>query len=103
MMKGFIDRAFLPGITFVSSKENQLPQKLLKGKSSRIIFTSESPRWYHYLFMRSPVINQFKKGTLQFCGINPVRVTHISPIKGSSEAFRAKWLTKIESLGVMAQ
>jgi putative NADPH-quinone reductase len=31
-MKGFIDRTFLPGITFEPMKIKALPKKLLKGK-----------------------------------------------------------------------
>ena len=76
-----------------------LPKKLLKGKSARLIITSDTPKWYDFLIMKRPAINQFKKGTLQFCGINPVKVTFISVIKGSTLNFREKWLKKISLLG----
>ncbi|MEM6845990.1 MAG: NAD(P)H-dependent oxidoreductase [Bacteroidota bacterium] len=99
LMKGFIDRTFLPGITFQPVEGKAFPNKLLKGKTSRIIVTADTPRWYDYWFMKSPTINQFKKGTLQFCGINPVKVTYIAPIKHSSFDFRDKWLKKVSLLG----
>ena len=99
LMKGFIDRTFLPGITFEPIKGKALPKKLLKGKTGRIIITADTPKWYDYLFMKSPVINQFKKGTLNFCGINPVKVTYISPIKDSNINYRERWLEKISLLG----
>ena len=99
LMKGFIDRIFLPGITFQPIEGKPLPQKLLKGKSARLIITADTPKWYDFLIMKRPVINQFKKGTLQFCGINPVKVTYIAPIKNSSLNFREKWLKKITVLG----
>lgn len=99
LMKGFIDRTFLPGITFKYEPEKAQPTKLLKGKTGRIIVTADTPRWYDSLFMKSPAVNQFKKGTLQFCGINPVGVSYISPIKSSTEEFRNKWLLKITKLG----
>ncbi|AUC84101.1 NAD(P)H dehydrogenase [Polaribacter sp. ALD11] len=99
LMKGFIDRTFLPGITFEFIKGKALPKKLLKGKTGRIIITADTPKWYDYLFMKSPVINQFKKGTLNFCGINPVKVTYISPVKDSNINYREKWLEKISLLG----
>ena len=75
-MKGFIDRTFLPGITYQPIKGKALPNKLLKAKSARLIITADTPKWYDYLIMKRPVINQFKKGTLEFCGINPVKVTN---------------------------
>ncbi|MEL6253116.1 MAG: NAD(P)H-dependent oxidoreductase [Bacteroidota bacterium] len=99
LLKGFIDRTFLPGITFESIEGKSFPKKLLKGKTARIIITADTPRWYDQLFMRSPAIRQFKKGTLEFCGISPVKLTYIAIIKDSSEAFRKKWLKKIHSLG----
>lgn len=99
LMKGFIDRTFLPGITFEYAKGKARPKKLLRGKTGTIIVTADTPKWYDSLFMKSPVINQFKKGTLQFCGINPIKVKYIAPIKGSSLEFRNDWLSKIEKLG----
>ncbi|WP_107039130.1 NAD(P)H-dependent oxidoreductase [Brumimicrobium mesophilum] len=99
LMKGFIDRTFLPGITYQPIEGKPFPEKLLKGKSSRIIITADTPRWYDFLIMKRPTINQFKKGTLKFCGINRVKVTFISSIKGSNATFREKWLKKVELLG----
>lgn len=99
LMKGFIDRTFLPGIAYQPIEKKPLPEKLLKGKSARLIITSDTPKWYNFLIMKRPAINQFKKGTLQFCGINPVKVTYIATIKNSNSDFRKKWLEKIFLLG----
>ena len=100
LMKGFIDRIFLPGFFFKYQKGNPFPKKLLKGKTARLIITADTVRWYDRWFMGSPLINQLKKGTLEFCGVKPVKVTYIAPIKDSTEAFRAKWLQKIKKLGM---
>ena len=99
LMKGFIDRTFLPGVAFEAVKGKSIPKKLLKGKTARIIITSDTPKWYDSLYMQRPAINQFKKGTLEFCGIRPVKVTYIAPIKNSSLGFREKWLKKVSVLG----
>lgn len=99
MMKGFIDRTFLPGITFEFVEGKALPKKLLKGKTARVIITADTPQWYDHLLMKSPAINQFKKGTLQFCGVNPVKVTYFAPVKGTTPEIREKWLDKVKSLG----
>ena len=100
LMKGFIDRIFLPGFFFKYQKGNPFPKKLLKGKTARLIITADTVRWYDRWFMGSPLINQLKKGTLEFCGVKPVKVTYIAPIKDSTEAFRAKWLQKVKKLGM---
>lgn len=99
IMKGFVDRTFLPGITYQPIEGKPLPEKLLKGKSARLIITADTPKWYDFLIMKRPAINQFKKGTLQFCGINPVKVTYIATMKNSSSDLREKWLRKISVLG----
>lgn len=99
VMKGFIDRIFLPNIAFKYNKGKTFPEKLLKGKTARMIITSDTPYWYYNYVMKKPAINQLKKGTLEFCGIKPVKLTFISPIKGSSSDFRIKWLDKVKILG----
>ena len=99
LMKGFIDRTFLPGITFENIEGKAFPKQLLKGKTARLIITADTPRWYDRLFMRSPAIRQFKKGTLEFCGIKPVKLTYIAVIKDSRREFREKWLKKLRLLG----
>ena len=99
LMKGFVDRVFLPGQFFKYQKGKAFPDKLLKGKTGRIVITADTVRWYDRWFMKSPAIQQFKKGTLQFVGINPVKVSYIAPVKDSSLEFRKKWLNKVEALG----
>ncbi|MEQ8418395.1 MAG: NAD(P)H-dependent oxidoreductase, partial [Arenibacter algicola] len=90
---------FLAGIAFKYVEGKTFPEKLFKGKTARLIITADTPRWYDFLFMKSPTINQVKKGTLKFCGINPVKVTYIAPIIKSKESFRTKWLQKVTTLG----
>jgi putative NADPH-quinone reductase len=99
LLKGFIDRTFLPGITFQYQKGKVFPNKLLKGKTARMVITSDTVSWYHNLFMKKPVINQMKKGVLEFCGIKPVKTTYLAPVKSSSLAQRQKWLRQLGKLG----
>ena len=99
LMKGFIDRTFLPGITFDFIEGKAAPIGLLKGKTSRLIITTDTPKWYDLIIMSRPVLKQFKKGTLEYCGITPVKVTYISPVISSSLDARKKWLKKVAMLG----
>ena len=99
LMKGFIDRTFLPGIAFEFIEGKAAPIGLLKGKTSRIIITTDTPKWYDFIIMKRPVLKQFKKGTLEYCGIGPVKVTYISPIISSTLDARNKWLKKVIELG----
>ncbi|MEN7551349.1 NAD(P)H-dependent oxidoreductase [Rapidithrix thailandica] len=103
LMKGFIDRVFLPGVTFAYKEGASMPEKLLKGKTARIICTADTPNWYYRYFLKSPAINQLKKGTLEFCGVGPVKTTYISPVRDSKESFRNGWLEKITRLGELVK
>jgi NAD(P)H dehydrogenase (quinone) len=73
--------------------------KLLIGKTGHIITTMDTPYWYYKLIYNSAGIKQLKRNIFDFCGIKPVSVTAISPIKNSTLSFRQKWLVKIEKLG----
>lgn len=99
LMKGFIDRLFLPGKAFRYREKSVLWDKLLKGKSARIITTLDQPGWIYRLLFGRPSVNQLKKSTLQFCGINPVKVTYIGIVKTAGEIQRNKWLKEVYKLG----
>ncbi|WP_299255355.1 NAD(P)H-dependent oxidoreductase [uncultured Cytophaga sp.] len=98
-LKGFIDRVFLPGRAFAYKENSVWWDKLLKGKSAHIITTLDQPSWYYKLMFGNPSVNQLKKSTLQFCGINPVKVTYIGIVKNATVDKRNKWLKQIEKLG----
>ncbi|AZA51561.1 NAD(P)H-dependent oxidoreductase [Chryseobacterium sp. G0201] len=97
--KGFIDRLFLPGFAFKYRENSVWWDKLLKGKTARIITTVDQPGWYYRLFFGRPSVNQLRKSTLEFCGIQPVKITYVGVIKTSDEKQRQKWLEKIKLLG----
>ncbi len=101
ILKGFIDRVFLPGFAFKKIENSLWWDKLLQGKSARIISTLDQPAWFYWLVNKQPSNQAMKKLVLQFCGIKPVKVTTIGPIRLSKESFRQKWLIKIEKLGCL--
>lgn len=99
LLKGFFDKALLPGFAFKYRESGMLWDKLLTGKTGRIIYTADTPIWLYNYFFKAPSVNQVKNRTLKFCGIDPVKVTAIAPIRKSKFDFRQKWLKQIEQLG----
>jgi putative NADPH-quinone reductase len=97
--KGFIDRLFLPGMAFQHRENSVWWDKLLAGKTAHIITTLDQPSWYYRFMFGKPSVNQLKKSTLEFCGVKPVKVTFVGPIKNSNEEFRKNCLAKIETFG----
>lgn len=99
LLKGFIDRLFLPGFAFQYRDNSILWDKLLKGKSARLIVTMDTPKWYYRWVYGQPGHNAMKKGVLHFCGVKPVKISSFTPVKSSTEKTRRKWLEKVEKLG----
>lgn len=99
MMKGFIDRVFLPGFAFKKREGSVWWDKYLTGKTARLICTLDQPAWYYRWVYGSPSHKAMKKLTMQFVGIKKVKITTIGPIRLSKDAFREKWLQKVEILG----
>ena len=98
--KGFIDRLFLPGMAFRYRENSPGWDKLLTGKTARIITTLDQPSLFYRLFFGRPSVNQLKKGVLEFCGIKPVKVTYVGIVKTADAKQREKWLAEIFTMGL---
>ncbi|MEM8533205.1 MAG: NAD(P)H-dependent oxidoreductase [Chloroflexota bacterium] len=112
-LKGAFDRILLPGFAFSYKKKDTLntkltaklfdgasfPNKLLSGKSARIIMTMDGPAWYYRYFQGAPALRQLQISTLEFCGFKNIRHNMLGPIKHSSESQRQRWLSLMAQLG----
>ena len=103
ILKGMFDRLFLPGYAFRYRKDSVWWDRLLTGRSARAIVTMDTPPWYYRLIYRMPGHHQIKRTILEFCGIKPVRITSLGPIRGSSQAQRQKWLRQVEQLAAQGR
>ena len=102
IMKGFIDRTFLPGFAFKYRDNSQYWDKLLTGRSAELLVTMDTPSWFYRWIWNRPGHNEMKKTILGFCGIKVNRISDFSPIKGSSQEKREKWLKIAKELGKKA-
>jgi putative NADPH-quinone reductase len=103
LMKGFFDRILLPGFAFEYQEKSPFPPKLLKGKTSEIITTMDTPVWYYKWVLGNLGIKLLRNSILGFCGIKNKQTTCLAIIKTSDEKQRQKWLSKIEKLGAKLQ
>jgi len=99
MLKGFIDRTFLPGFAFKYRDNSPWWDRLLTGRSARMIVTMDAPFWFFQLMYGKPGHNAMKKMVLEFCGIRPVKITSFGSVKNSSDKRRNGWLEKVSRLG----
>jgi len=99
LLKGFIERVFTEGFAVKFRDDSPWWDRLLKGRSARLIVTMNTPPlFYRWVFGR-PGHNTMKKTILEFCGVKPVRITEIGPVRNSTDAKRRQWLGQVREIG----
>jgi putative NADPH-quinone reductase len=99
----FFEMVFSPGFAFKyhdrMGKKIVTWDKLLKGKTARIISTMDAPPWYYRWIIGDPAGKIMKKGILGFSGIKIVGTTYFGSVKLSTESQREVWLKAVRNLG----
>lgn len=99
-LKGFVDRVFLPGWAFKFHPGKIWWDRLLSGRSARIIQTSAVPNLLMRLWYANCAARALKSSTLEFCGFKPVRVTKFGGVaQGFRDETAKRWIAKCEKLG----
>lgn len=99
LMKGFFDRAFLPGFAFKYRENSAFWDKLLSGRTAHLIVTMDTPPWYYRWIYRRPGHNEMKRTILGFCGIKVVKITELAIVRSSTSQTREKWIKMVKGLG----
>ncbi|WP_276481581.1 NAD(P)H-dependent oxidoreductase [Paraflavitalea pollutisoli] len=99
LLKGFIDRILLPGFAFKHQSGKLFPDKLLKGKSLRLLVTMDTPKWWFYLIYRASQYQILKDIVFGYVGFDPIRFSTFGFIRKSTPPLRAQWLQKVTRLG----
>ena len=98
LLKGFLEQVLRPGFA-VAFELGKTWEKLLKGKSARIIVTMGMPasiyRWYFFAHS----LKTLERNILGFCGIGPFKETLIGGIGMINESKRQTWLDTVRQLG----
>ena len=97
--KGFFDRIFLPGFAFKNHSGKNFPEKLLAGKSIRVMVTMDTPKWWFYLIYRASQYQILKDIIFGYVGFDPIRFSTFGFVRKSTAEQRSKWLKEVEQLG----
>jgi len=98
LLKGFIDRVFVPGFAFQYQDNSSFQVKLLKGRSAHLIVTMDTPPWYYRWVYRLSVLRQMRVTTLEFCGIQVKKTAVFGPVISAKSEERAAWLAQASAL-----
>ena len=98
LLKGFIDRTFLPGFAFKYRQGKVFPDKLLKGRTAHLLVAMDTAPWYYKWVYWMPGLHQMRKHTLAFCGIKPLTTLMFGPVLTSTIIQRQRWLQQAMTL-----
>lgn len=98
VLKAWIDRTFVSGVTYRSLPGYRW-ERLLTGRTARLIMTFDVPRWYNLLVYRDAAIAALRHATLGYCGVRTVGVSRFSPVKTSTAELRARWAAQAAEFG----
>ncbi len=99
LLKGFLDRTFLPGWAFRFREIWPLPVRLLKGRTAHVIVTMDSPKLVYAALYWGSAHRSVIAGTLAFSGIGPVSTQTVSAVKYLPAWERRRQLARSEALG----
>jgi putative NADPH-quinone reductase len=101
LLKGFLEQVMRPSFAF-AYRTNKLPEKLLKGRSARIIVTMGMPSLFYRLVYRAHSLKSLERNILNFVGIKPVAATVVGSVEAGAEA-RRRWLDRMRELGRLGE
>lgn len=96
-LKGLFDRAWLPHFAFNFADHGLTWQKLLKGRTARVVTSSNTHPLILWWMYGHPTAH-IEICLLRFAGIE-AHSTVFGPSERASEAKKAKWFRRMEQLG----
>jgi putative NADPH-quinone reductase len=97
LLKAFLEQAFRPDFAF-RYRRNGMPEKLLKGRSARLVVTMGMPSLFYRMFYRAHSLRSLERNVLRFVGIAPVRHSIVGSVE-KGDAYRRGWVDRIRKLG----
>lgn len=98
-LKAWIDRVFVSGFAFRYRERGRLWDRLLVGRTARIVMTMDSPRVWNAVVYRDAPIRSLRAATLQYCGIRVRGVTRLAEVRHRSAADLTRWVSGAASFG----
>ena len=99
ILKGMIDRVFLPGFAFTFDKKTHKIKALLKGKSAHLIMLCERQAPWKIKIFWGDCMNEIKNATLKHCGFRSIKTTMFGPVEFVNKDKINSWLKKLREYG----
>jgi putative NADPH-quinone reductase len=104
ILKGFFDRAWLPGFAFNFDKETHKLIQRLDGKTARVIVLAGTHSPFQTWLKFGDYTNEIKRGILEFAGMTTC-VTTYGPCDAHrcNEGDHERWMQEVRDLGERAE
>jgi NAD(P)H dehydrogenase (quinone) len=99
LLKGYIERVFLPGFAMRYHECFPYVEPLLRGWSARVIYTQNAPRLAGVLFRGDLFWHWIKRAVLRHCGFSPVCRSVLYDARQASDQDRNRFLDHVRELG----
>ncbi len=103
-LKGFFDRALLPGRTFNTRETDWMgmPTPMLGGRTGRVIVTSDTPGWFMRWIYHNAMLRQLRDQILGFIGIKPAKITYFAGASHPKDGVVERWIDEVQRRGAAA-
>jgi len=102
LLKGFLEQVARPGFALSRAEAGRMPEKLLKGRSARLVVTMGMPALVYRWYFRAHSVKALERNILGFVGIAPVRETLVGSVEPMDEGKETEWMATMRRLGAKA-
>jgi NAD(P)H dehydrogenase (quinone) len=95
-LKALIDVVLQAGKAYRYVPGRPLPLGLLKGRTARLVVTSDTPGWFMALAYGNAPFRQARNQIFKFVGFEQMRLTHCAVIRDSTPEQRAAMLDRMD-------
>ena len=99
LLKGFLEQVARPGFAFRPTPTGGLGEKLLAGRSARVVVTMGMPGLVYRFYFRAHSVRALERNLLGHLGFSPVDETLIGQVGALDDAGRIRWLATMRRLG----
>ncbi len=102
-LKGFLEQVLRPGFGFAERGAGQRPQRLLTGRTARIVVTRGMPELFDEIDRSPHSIRNVAGDVLGLCGVRPVKIMLYEGVETMTDVRRDKAHYDMRSLGANAR
>jgi len=99
LLKAFLEQVARPGFAFALPSDGGMGQKMLGGRSARVVVTMGMPALVYRWYFRAHSVKSLERNILGFVGIAPIHRNLVGMIEGMTDVQRERWLETLRGLG----